>query len=757
MNTLAVALSYLKRGWRPIPVPFKSKKPTLENWPDLRLSESELLIHFNGTPQNVGVLLGPASGGMVDVDLDALEAVSIASRFLTDSACFGRRSKRRSHHLYTTDPLAKTAKFKDVDGTMLVEIRGDRHQTIFPPSLHPSGEEVFWEKDVEPTRVSGQNLQEHVSTLAAAAVIARHWPAEGSRQEAALALAGGLLRAGWNLERVGKFIYAVSYAAGDEESSKRASSSWFTEKRLSEKLNATGWPHLAALITPEVVRKAAGWLGITAAQVGDNKSEESGRQQPQAARLIRRAETVALFNTPEGGVYGTVPVGDHFETWSLKSKSFRLWLIKRYYDEEGEPPNNQALQNALGVIQCQAIFEGPTLEIHTRLAEYEGVIYLDLADAKWRAVEIRSDGWAVVDRPPVRFKRTRGMLPLPGPTRGGSIQELEEFINVESREDWILLVSWIIAALRPRGPYPVLTLNGEQGSAKSSVSRIIKALIDPNKAPLRGEPRDDRDLMIAASNSWILALDNLSHMRNWLSDSICRLATGGGFATRELFSDDEEIIFDARRPVIINGIEEVITRSDLLDRALLLYLPSIPESKRRAESSFWADFESRRPQLLGALLDVVSVALRNVDSVKPTRLPRLADFVVWVSAAESALGLNPGEFMSVYERNQERANTLALEASALAAALMSFMAGRMSWKGTATELLEELNRISSESARRQLSWPKGPRALSGSLRRLAPNLRAAGVAVTLSMKGHAGRRFLRLEKLENFAPPPPPS
>ncbi len=129
----------------------------------------------------------------------------------------------------------------------------------------------------------------------------------------------------------------------------------------------------------------------------------------------------------------------------------------------------------------------------------------------------------------------------------------------------------------------MLVLHGEQGSAKSTLVRILRALIDPNTAALRAAPRDERDLVIAARNSWCLALDNLSHLPDWLSDALCRLATGSGFATRELYTDAEETIFAAQRPIVLNGIEELATRGDLLDRALLLYLPAIPEAQRHDE------------------------------------------------------------------------------------------------------------------------------------------------------------------------------
>jgi hypothetical protein len=387
------------------------------------------------------------------------------------------------------------------------------------------------------------------------------------------------------------------------------------------------------------------------------------------------------------------------------------------------------------------------------VAEHNRAFYLDLANKKWEAVEITETGWRVVADPPVKFCRPRGMLPLPYPVAGGSVKELRKFVNVASSEDWALLLAWVVKALRPKGPYPVLVLHGEQGSAKSTLTRLLKMLTDPSESPLRAEPRELRDLVIAAENSWCLALDNLSHLPPWLSDALCRLATGGGFATRELYTDKEEAIFNSQRPTILNGIEELATRADLLDRSMIFYLPEIPEEKRKTEEDFWAEFEQARPQILGALLDSVSTALRDHRHIKMNLLPRMADFAKWAVAAEPSLGLTPGTFWRAYAGNREASNDLALEGSPVAAVVRRVAEEEGKWSGTAQELLEKLGRGEEEKTTRSRSWPRSPRALSNTLRRLAPNLRAVGVRVEFSREGKKGRRIIaiRQEQVGKFA------
>jgi hypothetical protein len=476
-------------------------------------------------------------------------------------------------------------------------------------------------------------------------------------------------------------------------------------------------------------------------------TEDKPARKPQATTLVELANDAELFHTPEGDEYATVNCGEHFETWSLKLRGFRDWLMRRFYESEGSAPSAQAVQDALDVLRGRARFDGATYEVHTRIAEHEGAIYLDLCDEQWRAVCINHEGWKVLSRPPVKFRRSKGMLELPQPMRGGTVDKLRDFINVSS-DDWPLIVSWLVATFRPDKPFPVLALHGEQGSAKSTTARVLRSLIDPNKADLRSEPREERDLMIAAKNAWLIALDNLSRIQSWLSDALCRLATGGGFATRELYANDEEVLFDAKRPILLNGIEELATRSDLLERAIVLNLPTIPEDKRRTETQFWREFTTARPLILGALLDAVSGALRDYEGVRLEKLPRMADFAQWATAAEPYLGLAKDAFMGAYTGNRAASNDLALEASPVAEAVLSFIESEGGWFGTSSELLKELNSRTGEDIQRQKGWPKAANALSGILKRRASNLRAAGVDVIRANRaGKNGSRIIQLERI----------
>ncbi|MEX0885877.1 MAG: hypothetical protein WD009_05510 [Phycisphaeraceae bacterium] len=488
-------------------------------------------------------------------------------------------------------------------------------------------------------------------------------------------------------------------------------------------------------------------------------ADTAPRRKSQATQAIELAEHMGLFHDPaDGRAFADIEIDGHRETWAIDGTGFRQWLGRAYYREHGKAIGSQALYDAINTIAGRAQHEGPAMNVCLRIAENGSHVYLDLCDAAWRVVEVSPRGWRIIGSRecPVRFIRRRGMLPLPAPVSGGRVDELRPLINMGSERDWKLAAAFLVASLLPRGPYPILVVNGEQGSAKSTMCRMLRGLIDPSVSPVRRPPRDERDLMIAATNGWIVAFDNLSSVPVSLSDALCCLSTGAGFATRQLYSDDEEKLFAAQRPVLLNGIDEICTRPDLLDRALCLTLLAIPEDRRVDEAELWQRFDAVRPRVLGALLDAVNCVLANVASVKLDRMPRMADFAKRLVAAEPALDWPAGSFLDAYMGNRQEVHDLAVEASPIGLPLLEFMKEHGSWSGTATELLTLVEAHHSDEAQRgRLGWPKSARALSSALRRLAPNLRAIGIEYRQPQpQGKQGRRVFVLENV-GFRPSAP--
>ncbi len=477
-------------------------------------------------------------------------------------------------------------------------------------------------------------------------------------------------------------------------------------------------------------------------------AEEGEEKKSQTAVLVELAQRADLFHTADGAAWADIEIGGRRETWPVKSRGFRRWLKHLVYAEIGRVPNSEAWANATSMIDALATIRGDQRSVYMRVAEHEGRIYLDLADEKWRVVEIDAAGWRIILRPPVRFRRTSGMLPLPDPVEGGNIQNLRRFLNVKTDDDFVLAVAWLLGALAPDGPYPVLVATGEQGTAKSTFTALVRSLTDPNDTPLRSMPREDRDLFIAANNSLVVAFDNISGLPGWLSDGLCRLATGGGFACRTLHENDEETRFSAKRPIVLNGIEDVATRGDLADRALMLSLEPIPETERKRERSLWAEFRKAQPGILGALLSAVSRGIQRLPSTELERLPRMADFAIWATACETAFWPD-GTFMRAYTANRAEAVNVVLDADAVALALRSLMDIQQRWTGTASDLHEALSGVVTETVKRGREWPGSARALGGQLKRLGPPLRKVGITIERVRGG--GRANARLLVIKQHA------
>ncbi|HEV7646122.1 MAG TPA: hypothetical protein VGO50_19455 [Pyrinomonadaceae bacterium] len=300
----------------------------------------------------------------------------------------------------------------------------------------------------------------------------------------------------------------------------------------------------------------------------------------------------------------------------------------------------------------------------------------------------------------------------------------------------ILIIAWLVNCFRPEFPFPILLLSGEQGTAKSTTSRLLRELIDPSITPFRSSPKNEQDLVIAATNSWVIGLDNLSFIPDWLSDALCRLSTGGGFGARKLYSDDEEAIFTAKRPIVINGIGELASRSDLLDRALIVKLNPIPQNKRKTESAFWKEFEYDKASIFSGILSAVSYGLKNFERVKLEHFPRMADFAQWVSACEGALEWDKGAFLSAYSANRQDAHSLVLEDSLLAEVLQEFCERNVINDEydvsdvLLKDFLAQLKDIAGEKRSSDKRFPKTSKGLRSAIERVNPNLREIGIFIT---------------------------
>ncbi len=479
-----------------------------------------------------------------------------------------------------------------------------------------------------------------------------------------------------------------------------------------------------------------------------NSEDEKKKRESKTDKLVNLAlGEFDLFHDKDLKAYATIQKDEHSETYPLRSKAFRTRLSGLFWEQYAEGIGGQIVQDALGTLEGQAIHGEPCYPVYVRLAESGGNIYLDLGNEKYDVVEITPDGWTVLgNQNVVKFRRPAGMAALPYPKEGGCIEILNRYVNLANQEDWPLIVGFILGCFHPSGPYPILAVTGEQGSAKSTLLKVIKAITDPSTAPLRSTPKNLRDLAISANNSWALAFDNLSDIPGWLSDGLCRLATGGGLATRTLYTDDDETIFNVKRPVMLNGIDNVIRKHDLADRAIIISLGVIQEERRIPEKKFWEDFGGDSPKILGAILDAVSSVLKTIETIHLASHPRMADFAKWVTAAEKVLGWKEKTFLNIYRLNIREITSLTLDADLVGTAVSVFMEDKTEWKGTATELLDALENAANERTKKAKGWPGAPQVLSGKLKRSATALRTHKISVIFPQRT-SKQKLIRLEKV----------
>jgi hypothetical protein len=506
---------------------------------------------------------------------------------------------------------------------------------------------------------------------------------------------------------------------------------------------------------------------LPAAADNGKHSRESKRERIIEAVLDA---SVAFWRDQRGDAYATVPQPGRLERYPLRSRDFRnlvrliygernLVVVPRGAPRPGSVPE-QALKEALDAFEALAL-RGEAREPRPRLCRNpDGTVWLDLGRPDWRLVCIAPEGWRVVEQADVPLIRPSGVQALPVPVPVPVETALADFgrlLNLRRGPDggpsteFKLVVAWLVAALHPEGPFPVLALDGEQGSAKTTTAKMLRRLVDPNHADARAAPREERDLLIAARNGRLVVLDNLSGLDAAMADALCRVATGGGFGGRALFTNGDEYIVYACNPVLLNGIPSVLARGDLADRAIAITLPAIPDDRRRPEADLWTEFEAARPGILALLLDGLVLALRDAPGLRLPRLPRMADFARIACAAAPAFGWTAEEMLAALEENRAGAVAAVIEADPVAMAVQAIAEERQHWNpprwsGTAGELLAEINSRTPTERQRERDWPKDATRLSGRLRRVAPALRRAGVDLTLPEAGGRAGRIITVQR-----------
>ena len=490
---------------------------------------------------------------------------------------------------------------------------------------------------------------------------------------------------------------------------------------------------------------------------------EDFKSKSNAALDLVNSYCIDLFADQYQKPYAVINVNAHAETIPITSSNFKHWIASIYYQVHKATLSSEDLTGALNALKGRALFEGPRRHIELRTATMPGddsTIYYDLTNPKWQCVKITKDGWSV-QQAPVLFSRYNNHIEQAEPAKNAPPDIFDKFLaltNVASDDQKLLCKVYIVALFIPNIAKPVLLTHGEQGAGKTFTELLIKLLVDPSVAETLTFPKSPTELIQQLSHNYIALYDNVSHMDDWISDSLCKAVTGGGASKRALYSDDDDIIYNFKRCIMLNGINVVARKADLLDRSIMIQLERIAPDKRRKETDLRAELNAIKPQLLGYIMDILVRVLKRKGEVQLPEYPRMADFAEVGELMARCMGYPDGEFTRAYFANIKLQTTEVLEANPVAAAIIKLMENRDSWgPGQLRDLLEQLNNVAGElriDTKARL-WPKAPNTLSRRLNEVKTNLREIGILVKKDTDPRTNTNLVEVRKVSPVSPEPP--
>lgn len=463
-------------------------------------------------------------------------------------------------------------------------------------------------------------------------------------------------------------------------------------------------------------------------------------------------DTTIFSNQYDEPFIATTRSNDYQRLFSIRSKEFSSWLKHLYYQDKREIIENKVLKGVLDVLESKALYEGEKVNLSLRIGKKDDNFWFDLADQRNRSIKMNGTGWMVEENPPLVFKRQKTMESQVEPSRESTnIRRIFEFFNITDSEEKDLLLVYLVSCFIPEIPKPVIALYGEKGSAKSTASRILKKIVDPGKNELFSLPNDENNLVQVLSHNYMITFDNLDGLTAKQSDYLCKAVTGGGILKRKLYTDQDDVFMSFKGCVVLNGVNLVATRSDLLDRCLIFELVRVSSDKRKAENEFWQAFEQAKPEILGGIFETLSKAMAIYPTCSLSNLPRMADFCKWGYAIAEALGISGDRFLKIYEGNNKRVNDEVLEVNPLATAVIKLLEGG-DWTGNAKELFNRLTYIAAEEKldTKEKDWPKAPNSLTRKLKSIDSNLGNAGISLRISRDSNTNTSIVEIKKLRTI-------
>jgi hypothetical protein len=439
------------------------------------------------------------------------------------------------------------------------------------------------------------------------------------------------------------------------------------------------------------------------------------------------------------------------------SSAFEGWCRKIIYAEYGVNPHREGLKNIIELLKAKAVWGKREHKLHNRIAWHDGFLVYDLSNDAWEKVIISDKDWVVVKKDPTQifFKRYGHQNQQVTPEKGASpeyAKRLLEYVNITDEDQKILFIVWIISCFLPDFPHPLLYVYGPQGSAKSTISRIVREIIDPSLLEVGTLPKNHEALVQQLDHNWINFFDNVSYIDQDMSDLLCKAITGIGISKRELYTNDEDVIYNFMRCIGVNGINLEGAQPDLLERSILLNLKRMDDTKRVPEDKLWKDFRENKQKILGSIFSALSHAISIKDSIKVDELPRMADFALWGCAIAEALGYKQEDFYNAYKRNIEGQVEESINSSGIAVSIYEFMMNKAEWKGTPRDLFRELsNFLNHKDELNNRDFPKNEVILGKKIGQLEVVLGKVGLIIE---RHHGEQRIIKILNRKFMTPSP---
>jgi hypothetical protein len=403
----------------------------------------------------------------------------------------------------------------------------------------------------------------------------------------------------------------------------------------------------------------------------------------------------------------------------------RQFITNLSFDVLDHVPSTTIENQVIKVLEAKARRSGKHHSLDINITRYGKTILHDLGSG---AVRISDKDWSIVKNPPIVFRKPQGQLQQVKPKRGGDVRALLKFMNVTNESEQLLLLCYTITLFIPDILYPALILHGTQGAGKSLLMQFIKSIVDHSELDTGlNTPKDDHDLALHALHNYILFYDNMSGIAEKFSDALCRAVTGSAFTTRKLFTTSDVFTLKFNRPVILNGLNQVATKGDLLDRSLVMQLDRITSENRKEPGAFKQEFKEAKPYILGAIFDTIIKAQAAFNKVQPDYSTRMTEYEHWGCAIAEVLGYGQDKFKQALKDNAQLQHGHAIEANPVGQAIVEFMQDKSEWSGTSSALYGLLEPI---WAKLHLEKPKDAPRLSKALNTLTANLLAKGIKVT---------------------------